>query len=136
MQKRRILAVLLLLAAPACTPDAKEVAESWRNGRDGLCLAGKPGALRAGLVAYGPGDTNCSLAGPAERTGERLIITPRGDSRCRVEVALGGDQARLGPLAQPCAYYCGPAADFSGRTLRRSAEPIDRIADLAGDPLC
>lgn len=135
MQKRRIL-VLLLLAAQACTPEARDVAQSWRNGRDGLCLAGKPGALRAGLIAYGPGDTNCSLAGSAEQTGERLIIIPRGDSRCRVEVVLGGEQASFGPLAQPCAYYCGPAADFSGRTLHRSIDPIDRITDLAGDPLC
>lgn len=136
MQKRRILVVLLLLAAPACTPEPQEVAESWRSGRDGLCLVGKPGALRAGVIAYGPSDANCSLAGSATRSGERLTITPRGDPGCRIEVSLEGDKAHLGPLTQACAYYCGPGADFSGRTLGRSTEPVGRTTDFAGDPLC
>ena len=136
MHKVRIFGVLTALLAAACSPEPQDVAQTWRNGRDGLCLAGQDGDLRAGLIAYGAGDVNCSLAGRAERDGDKLTITPQGDSRCRVDVILAGDQARIGPLADACAYYCGPGADFSGRTLQPSIDAPAKITDLMGDPLC
>ena len=136
----RGLALLFLFAVagcreePAVEPQAQAV-EIWRNGRDGLCLAGDGTRLRAGLIVYGAGDTNCSLAGAAVREGSRLVITPRGDPACRVEVTLDRDQALLGGRSPACAYYCGPAADFAGRTLDRS-EAGAAVTDFAGDPLC
>lgn len=136
MHKVRIFGVFSVLLAAACSPEPQQVAQSWRNGRDGLCLAGEEGSLRAGLIAYGTGDVNCSLAGKAERAGDKLTIAPAGDSRCRVEVMLAGDQARIGPLNRTCAYYCGPGADFSNRVLQQSPAAPAKITDLVGDPLC
>ncbi|MEO7636783.1 MAG: hypothetical protein ABIS16_03950 [Sphingomicrobium sp.] len=136
MHKARIFGVALALSVGACSSDPQEVAQTWRSGRDGLCLAGEAGELRAGLIAFGAGDVNCSLAGTAERAGDKLTITPAGDSRCRVEVALAGEQARIGPLDQACAYYCGPGAGFANRVLQQSTDAPAKITDLAGDPLC
>ena len=33
------------------------------EGRDRLCIAGEAGNYRAGLIAYGQGDVNCSASG-------------------------------------------------------------------------
>ena len=136
MHKVRTFAALVALGASACTSQPADVAETWRSGRDGLCLAGADGELRAGLIAYGEGDVNCSLAGAATRDGDRLTIVPRGDSSCRVEVTTSGGQARLGRLTEACAYYCGPAADFSNRVLQQSSDAPATVTDLVGDPLC
>ena len=130
----RALPILLLLAA--CSPEQPtRTSKVWANGRDGLCLAGEGDAFRAGVIAYGEGNANCSLAGSAAREGERLVITPRGEGACRVEIILKGDTAVIGSRSPACAYYCGPGADYSGRTLQRS-DAGRKVVDLAGDPLC
>lgn len=130
----RTLPILLVLAA--CSPDQPtRTAETWANGRDGLCLAGEGDALRAGLIAYGNRNANCSLAGSAAREGDRLVITPRGEGACRVEIVLKGDTAVIGSRSAACAYYCGPGADYSGRKMKRS-DAGRKVVDLAGDPLC
>ncbi|WP_310467345.1 hypothetical protein [Sphingomonas sp.] len=136
MHKVRIFGVFLLFSAGACSSEPEDVAQTWRDGRDGLCLVGEAGALRAGLIAYGAGDANCSLAGKADRAGDKLTITPQGDTNCRVEVAITGEQARLGPLSEACSYYCGPGANFSNRVLQPAADTPAKITDLAGDSLC
>jgi hypothetical protein len=130
----RALPILLVVAG--CSSEPQRMADTWRSGRDGLCLVGEGGALRAGLIAYGPGNANCSLTGTATRTDDKLVITPRGERACRVEIALNGDTAVIGPRSPACAYYCGPGTDSSGRTLQRSGEPAQKVTDLAGDPLC
>ena len=103
------------------------------QGRDGLCLDERGG--RAGLVTYGQGDANCSLAGTLQRAGDQLTIIPDGDGSCRVAATLAGGQVTLGPRAPECAYYCGPTADYWGRTLL-AADAAGPVTDLAGDPLC
>lgn len=130
----RALPILLVLAG--CSPEPQRTAEAWTGGRDGLCVAGEGEISRAGLITYGPGNANCSLTGTATRTGDKLMITPRGEGACRVEVLLTGDAAVIGPRSPACAYYCGPGADFAGRTLRRSGNPAQKVTDLAGDALC
>src|SRR5688572_27387274 len=41
MHNVRMFGVLLALGTAGCSSEPQEVAETWRNGRDGLCLAGE-----------------------------------------------------------------------------------------------
>jgi hypothetical protein len=127
-----VFALLLLggCGAPAVEPQ-DEANQSYRAGRDGLCL----GQSRAGLITYGQGNVNCSVAGTATRNGNSVSLIPSGDRNCRIAVQIAGDTAVIGPRSPACAYYCGPGADFAGRSLTRSAS-AQAITDLAGDPLC
>ena len=130
----RILPLALLLAAcsPASPePDAEPLLYAG-GGRDRLCLAG----ARVGFIAYGAGDTNCSVRGRAERAGEQsLTIVPDGDQDCRIDVQEQGGSLRLGRVAAACAYYCGPGASFEGKAFSRNASASPAV-DFAGDPLC
>ena len=129
----RVLALVLLLAA--CSPQAPEPpAERLLyagEGRDRLCLAGQ----RGGFIVYGDGDANCTARGRVERTGDRLLMIPDGDSDCRIEVSATGDRLTLGARAAACTYYCGPGADYAGKAFTQSASASPAV-DFAGDPLC
>ena len=130
---RRFLPFLLL---SACSPQVDQPVEQGSSlyagaGRDRLCIAGD----RAGFIAYGPGDTNCSAKGKVERGEVRLTFIPTGDQDCRIEAATDGVSLRLGPRSETCAYYCGPGADYSGRAFTRQANASPAV-DFAGDPLC
>ena len=104
--------------------------------RDALCIAREGEGLKVGLIAYGDGDMNCSFSGPAQIRGNSLVITPRGDSDCSVQVSVTNDVATLGQRTAACAYYCGPGANFAGRELRKAPEASPKVSDFAGDPLC
>lgn len=110
-------------------------AEIYRSERNGLCIAGSGETLRAGFIAFGPGDANCSAAGSAERANGVLRITPRGERACRIEIGIEDGRAVFAARSDACAYYCGPGADFSGLTLQRSSDSRP-VTDFAGDPLC
>lgn len=132
---RFLLPAVLLLAscssrAPA--PAAPESALFVGQGRDRLCLSGP----RAGLIAYGQGDRNCSVSGTATRTGDRLVITPAGDSRCRIEALVAGATLRFLPLPAACGFYCAPGASLDGKRFERSTGAPSEARDFAGDPLC
>ena len=62
---RPILAVTMLLAACSQQPaDPSFTPGTFAGeGRDRLCIAGEAGNYRAGLIAYGQGDINCSASG-------------------------------------------------------------------------
>lgn len=129
----RILAVALLLTAcsqQAAEPPAEHLLYAG-EGRNRLCVTGQ----RGGLIIYGKGNANCSARGRVERSGDRLVLLPEGDSDCRIEASLNGDSLRLGARSAACAYYCGPGADFSGKGLMKSASASPAV-DFAGDPLC
>jgi len=130
----RILPLLLLLTA--CSQEATERPSERLlysgEGRDRLCIVGD----RAGLIAYGQSDANCSVRGRLDRTGESsLTIIPDGDQDCSIPVEQQGGTVRLGKVTPACAYYCGPGSDFAGKrfTENPSASPA---VDFAGDPLC
>lgn len=131
---RLTLPFLLLLAA--CSSE-NSPAPPYRalyagEGRDRLCIAGE----RAGFIVYGAGNSNCSVRGRVEKAGEGLLaIIPEGDEDCRIEARQASGSIVLGKRAEACAYYCGPDADFSGRSFREDAAATP-AADLAGDPLC
>ena len=133
--KRSVLLVACLSSGCGGAAEQEPSLETFRNGRDGLCVIQDGEQLRAGLVTYGSGDTNCSLAGSAVRDGDSLTITPRGEQSCRVTVAIGKGRAVIGPRSNACAYYCGPGANFSGTALTRD-EADAPVTDFAGDPLC
>jgi len=105
------------------------------EGRDRLCIAGQAGALRAGLIAYGPGNVNCSAAGRLQHAGQGWVLIPRGEGDCRIPLEIAGDQIRIARAPAACSYYCGPGAAMAGKTFNR-ADMGAKAVDLAGDPLC
>ena len=129
----RTIALVLVLAA--CSPEAAEApSESLLyagEGRDRLCISGQ----RGGLIVYGDGNANCSARGRVERSADRLVLLPDGDSDCRIEGKLDGDRLALGKRAAACDYYCGPGADYAGKGFSRSTRASPAV-DFAGDPLC
>ena len=130
----RFLPLILLLAAcsPGTPDKAPERALYSGEGRDRLCIAGE----RIGFIAYGQGDTNCSVRGRLDRAGEQsLVVIPDGDQDCRIPASQQGDVIRLGTVKAACAYYCGPGASFAGKRFNKSASASPAV-DFAGDPLC
>ena len=129
----RLVALILLLST--CSPAAPEPESGRRlyagEGRDRLCMTGD----RVGFIAYGEGDTNCSVRGRLERAENRLTLVPDGDADCRIEVQEEGETLRLGGVTAACAYYCGPGASFAGKAFTESASASAAV-DFAGDPLC
>jgi hypothetical protein len=125
----------------ACSPDPAppDIATGnfQGNGRDRLCIQRSGNSIRAGLITYGAGDTNCSATGAFVKAGADWVLVPAGesDSGCRIPVAIAGNSAAIGNPPTSCAYYCGPGAEMAGKSfdLGRKA---DAAADFAGDPLC
>jgi len=134
---RAIFPFLLLLAACSKQPAGPELTGGpfVGAGRDRLCIAGEAGALRAGLIAYGNGDVNCSAAGKLERTEQDWVLVPKGEGDCRIPLKIEGDSVSVGQPPAACAYYCGPAATMAGKAFARS-DAATKAVDLAGDPLC
>ena len=134
---RSILCSFLLLAACSQEPAAPSLATGTYagEGRDRLCIAGEPGAYRAGLIAYGAGDMNCSASGSLEGSAANWTLIPRGEGECRIPLSIEGNAVRVGDVPAACSYYCGPGATLSGKGFNRS-DMGAKAVDLAGDPLC
>jgi hypothetical protein len=134
---RIILPFALLITACSQQPTTPTLATGTfaGEGRDRLCIAGEAGAYRAGLIAYGQGDVNCSAAGHLEPAGASWVLVPKGEGPCRIPIEIQGNVARIGQLPAECAYYCGPGATMAGRSYNRS-DMGSKAVDLAGDPLC
>ena len=132
MRSSALFPVLLLAA---CSPEVAEPpAESALYagaGRDRLCVKGK----EAGFITYGAGDSNCSVRGRLDGQGAAAVLVPAGDQDCRIPLRLEGDGAAIGSASAACAYYCGPASAFEGKSFTRSADASPAV-DFAGDPLC
>lgn len=135
---RSILLCFILLAA--CS-QGQEPAPSIATGtfagegRDRLCIAGEPGNYRAGLIAYGAGDANCSASGKVETENGSATLIPRGEGSCRIPLSIAGGEITIGDVPAACSYYCGPSAAMAGKTFSR-ADAGGNVVDLAGDPLC
>jgi hypothetical protein len=106
-----------------------------------LCMVGKSGGeAEFGLIIMGAGGNNCSGAGTAVRSGERLTLTMAGDRSCAIEARFSGGTVTL-PASVPegCAYYCAAGARLAGtRFERKGATRADamKAKDFADDPLC
>lgn len=135
---RSLLPCFMLLAA--CS-QGQEPASSIATGtfagegRSRLCIAGEAGNYRAGLIAYGKGDANCSASGRIEVQGNQLTLIPRGEGSCQIPLIVEGDTVRLGDMPASCSYYCGPEAAMAGRSFKRADTGAGAV-DLGGDPLC
>jgi len=134
---RKLLLFCLLLAscseqsaAPSLQPGTYT-----GQGRDRLCIAGEAGALRAGLIAYGQGDVNCSASGSLQQAGEKWVLLPKGEGDCRIPLNIADGSVTVGHPPAACAYYCGPGATMAGKVYQRS-ESSSKAVDLAGDQLC
>jgi hypothetical protein len=134
---RLIVALALLLTACSKQPaDAGLPSGTFAGaGRDRLCISGEAGALRAGLIAYGAGDVNCSASGKLEQSGQGWVLVPKGEGDCRIPLEIQDSNIRVGQPPAACSYYCGPAATMAGKAFARS-DSTSKAADLAGDPLC
>jgi hypothetical protein len=135
---RFLLLTVLMLAGCSNAGDSDDSLVGIYHGqdRDALCIAREGEGLKAGLIAYGDGDMNCSFSGRAQISGNSLVLTPRGDSECSVEIDIANGIATLGQRAAACAYYCGPGANFGGRKLLKTPEASAKVSDFAGDPIC
>jgi hypothetical protein len=134
---RPILPLALLLAACTQQPAEPSLATGTfaGSGRDRLCLAGQPGNYRAGLIAFGDGDANCSASGRIELRAGQPILIPRGEGTCQIPLVIEGNSVRIGDTPPACAYYCGPGASMGGKNYNRTDTGAAAV-DLAGDPLC
>src|SRR5262249_49848399 len=134
---RPILPLVLLLAACSQQPTEPTIQTGTFAGvgRDRLCIAGEVGAYRAGLIAYGQGDVNCSASGKLEGAAGNWTLVPRGEGDCRIPLVVDGNGVRIGEVPANCSYYCGPGATLAGKRFNR-AERATKAVDLAGDPLC
>ena len=134
---RSIIALGLLLAACSQQPAEPGLTPGTfaGEGRDRLCIAGESGALRAGLIAYGKGDVNCSVSGNMQKAGQGWVLVPKGESDCRIPLEIETDVVRIGQLPAACSYYCGSGASMGGKSFSRNAAASSAV-DLAGDPLC
>lgn len=134
---RSIFVLLPLLAACSQEPSQPSLTTGTfaGDGRDRLCIAGEPGAYRAGLIAYGQGNANCSAAGRLERASESWVLIPRGEGECRIPVDIDGNVVRIGQPPAACSYYCGPGVSLAGKTYNR-ADMGAKAVDFAGDSLC
>ena len=74
--------------------------------------------------------TACSPEG-AEPPTERLAYAGEGRDR----LCIAGERFGFILFGDGDAYYCGPGADFTGRTLTKSESEMP-VVDFAGDPLC
>jgi len=133
----RFLPCLLLLAACGQQPAAPDLPTGTfaGAGRDRLCIEGGPGNYRAGLIAYGKGDNNCSASGRLEVDGGTLALVPRGEGKCRIELLVTAGEVRIGSVPDSCSYYCGPGARLAGQSFA-PARAVGPAEDLAGSPLC
>jgi len=134
----RVTLILALLLA-ACSKQPAEPSLTTGTfageGRDRLCIAGEPGNYRAGLIAYGEGNVNCSASGHLEKTEADWALVPRGEGDCRIPLSIDGNIVRIGEVPAACAYYCGPGAAIAGKSYNRS-DMGGKAVDLAGDALC
>ena len=138
----RWLVLLLNLAVASCSgpsADAGPVSGSYSGGgRDRLCIAGiagKGAARRAGVIAYGAGDANCSAAGVLVKDGGGFALVPLGEGACRIGLSANGDTASVTNMPAACKYVCGPGAGLAGKVFRRDAV-VKPVTDFGGDPLC
>jgi hypothetical protein len=140
---RSILPAILLLTAcsdQAATPSI--VGLFAGEGRDVLCIAGPAGQQRGAFIAYGDGNNNCSARGRVEAEGAGWALVPSGEGECRIPFSMSGDRIALGAGHPSCSYYCGPRADYAGKSFRRAdpaaaaAAPSNPMVDFAGEPLC
>ena len=134
---RSIFVLLPLLAACSQEPSQPSLTTGTfaGEGRNRLCIAGEPGAYRAGLIAYGQGNANCSAAGRLEKAGAGWALVPRGEGDCRIPVEIDGNVVRIGQPPAACSYYCGPGASLAGKAYNR-ADMGAKAIDHGGDPLC
>lgn len=127
---------LLLAACSKPTADPGPIPGTFAGeGRDRLCIDGEGGALRAGLIAYGKDDVNCSAAGNLEKSGQGWLLVPKGEGDCSIPLEIEADAVRVGQLPAACSYYCGPGASLDDKSFSRNANASPAV-DLAGDPLC
>ena len=137
----RFLTLALALTAAGCAqqqPSAQGALAAGTfsgGGRDALCIAGPAGAQRGGLIVFGPGEANCTAAGRIEPAGAGWQLVPAGDGECRIALTANAAGITLGPANPACAYYCGPGADYAGKSFRKAPDAAP-ATDLAGDPLC
>ena len=134
---RRALPLLILLAGCSAKPDdAGPPSGSFSGGgRDRLCIAHSEGGVRAGIIPYGAGDSNCSVAGTLARAGTGWQLTPHGEGACKIALSIDGAAVGVTSVPASCAYYCAPGATLSGKKFKRDATAAI-VSDFGGEAIC
>ena len=134
---RRLLPLLILLAGCSAKPDdAGPPGGSFSGGgRDRLCIAHREGGVRAGIITYGAGDSNCSVAGTLARAGAGWQLTPQGERACRIGLSVAGDAVGVTSVPGACSYYCAPGATLAGKRFKRDATAAI-VSDFGGEAIC
>lgn len=135
----RLFLPLLILATTGCSTqpaDPGPPSGSFSGtGRDRLCVAGEGESRRAGIIAYGAGNTNCSAAGALTRAGEGYVLVPQGEGACRIGLSISGDTVKVTSVPGACAYLCGPGTVLAEKAFQRDVA-TGPVTDFAGDDLC
>ena len=136
----RPLLLFAALLSGACSREQAAAPEVPKGvfagaGRNAVCISVEGSALRAGVIAYGEGELNCSASGRLEVANGAPALVPSGESECRFPLAFAGETVTIAAMPAGCAYYCAPGATLAGRSFKRSPD-AKRATDFAGDPLC
>ena len=134
---RRVLPLLILIAGCSAKPDdAGPPSGSFSGGgRDRLCIAHREGGVRAGIITYGAGDSNCSVTGTLARAGAGWQLTPQGEGACKIALSIDGAAVGVTSVAASCSYYCAPGATLTGKTFKRDAT-AGIVSDFGGEAIC
>ena len=134
---RCLLPVLILLAGCAAKPDDSGPPSGRFSGgdRDRLCIARSEAGVRAGIIAYGTGDSNCSVAGTLARAEAGWQLTPQGEGACKIVLSIDGAAVGVTGVSASCAYYCAPGATLTGKKFKRDAK-AGIVSDFGGEPVC
>ena len=109
-----------LIDDPGTTSPVGLYQHSGVAGTDGICVSGKPGELRFGLVMHFGATLFCEGRGTAEHDGARLRLTFAGTD-CAVDAVYDGRAIRIpGRVPEGCAKLCGPRASISGGAMERT----------------
>ena len=130
--------------ARAPAPNLAALAGLYEGGAPGrrnqLCIAGRDGRQRFGIVAWGASDASCSGIGAVTSGRDTVRLAMQGDSPCTIAARIEG-KALVFPAALPagCSYYCGARASLAGARFTQQGlgdAAARKATDLVGDSLC
>ena len=105
-----------------------------------ICMTGRDGDMRFGLVTRSAGAATCTAEGAVARDGAALTLAIDGAPACTLRATTTTAGLTLAvPEGAECAYYCGAGAELApGDFAKVGATEADarKTVDVAGEPVC